>query len=348
MESRRRPYPAAPMRGGLLLLGTWLLYVGSTTCQDTFSIEGRVRTEYRDSLPSGVTVRLEMSDGVLVGQQPVSPGGRFGFDGLPKKNYRLIATAEGFQPTQKEIDVRHLVSKVFVELILLDRSMKGRHSYSTLPPRTDSLAPKSARKEYEKGARSLGSGNLPQAKAHFEKAVAEYPCYARAQTDLALLVSERQEFPQAETALRKAIECDPGFLDAYFRLGLLLNAQKKFAESAALLQDGLRRSPGTWQLHYEMAVTFYGLGEYSKAEDEYLRASSQNPASPPGLHAELANVYLKERAYDKAYAEMRAYLRSVPDGPLVPYVRKTMQQLEASGVLRAGQPQNSEPSSTKP
>lgn len=348
MDSRRPLFSLKTLSGTILLVCSCLLSAEPGACQFDFSIEGRVRTEYGQNLPSGVRVRLEMTNGTSVGQQLVGPNGRFEFNGLPKKNYLLIATAEGFQPAQREIDVRHLVTRVFVELILSPPTTKTKQSYSPLLLKTDNLAPKSARKEYKKGEQAFKAGDLPGAQAHFERAVAVYPCYARAQTDRASVESERHEFPQAEAALRKAVECDPAFLDAYFRLGLLLNAQKKFTESRGILEDGLRRSPETWQLHYELAVTLSGLGKYAEAGEEYRKTLSLNPQSPPGLHAELANLYLKLGTYDKAYAEMETYLRIVPDGPLAPYVRQTMQKMESSGVLHTAPAQSSKVSPIKP
>ena len=51
--------------------------------------------------------------------------------------------------------------------------------------------------------------NDSEAQAHLEKAVREYPCYARAQTQLGLVLSQQQKFPRSEAALRKAVQCDP-------------------------------------------------------------------------------------------------------------------------------------------
>jgi tetratricopeptide (TPR) repeat protein len=211
------------------------------------------------------------------------------------------------------------------------------------PALTDEQAPKTARKEYEKGSRALATCQLDEARTHLEKALSEFPCYARAQTDLAVALTERRELPGAEAALRQTVQCDPGFPDAYTQLGQLLNAEKKSAESADLLQDGLRRSTGAWQLYYQLAMAHFGLKQYSQAEEEYLKVQSLNPNPPADLHVKLADVYLKENAYDKAYAQMQAYLRAEPEGRFAAKIRAIMRQMESSGALRAPPTQSAQP-----
>jgi tetratricopeptide (TPR) repeat protein len=219
---------------------------------------------------------------------------------------------------------------------------------STLPSLTDARAPKKARKEYEKGLRALGENNLKEAQPHFQKAVEEYPCYARAQTDLALVLSRQNEAASAETSLRKALQCDPGYLDAYAELGRLLFLQKKYSDSKAVLQDGLRRSPGSWQFYYQLGGAHYGLGEYRKAEEEYLKAESLSSAVPAEIHVKLADVYLKTSAFEKAYTEMQAYLRAEPQGRFAGKVKEIMHKMESDGIVSADQPRAPAPPSVRP
>jgi tetratricopeptide (TPR) repeat protein len=248
--------------------------------------------------------------------------------------YRLIVTAEGFETWQQEIDLGEGANEYIVRITLSPLN-KVKEIAALAPALTDAQAPKTARKEYEKGSRALAARQFDEARTHLEKALSEFPCYARAQTDLAVVLTERRDLQGAEAALRKAMECDPGFPDAYTQLGQLLNAEKKFAESADLLQDGLRRSPGAWQFYYQLATAHYGLKQYSQAEEEYLKVQSLNPNAPAELHVKLADVYFKENAYDKAYAEMQAYLRAEPDGRFAAKIKGIMRQMESSGAVGA-------------
>jgi len=315
-------------------LSVGLLVPLPAACQETVVLSGQVVTYTGQTIRSGVMITVETEYGERAAQTPANSEGRFEIPGLKKLRYRLIVTAEGFETWQQDIDLGRGVSQYTVRITLTPLN-KVKADPTATPALTDDQAPKTARKEYEKGSRALAAHQLDEARQHLEKALSEFPCYARAQTDLAVVLTERRELPGAEAALRKAVQCDPGFPDAYTQLGQLLNAEKKFAESADLLQDGLRRSPDAWQFYYQLAMAHFGLKQYSQAEEEYLKVQSLNTHAPADLHVKLADVYLKENAYDKAYAQMQAYLQAEPEGRFALKIKAIMRQMESSGALRA-------------
>jgi tetratricopeptide (TPR) repeat protein len=309
------------------------------------TLGGWVHADYGQAIPNDVAVRLETSEGMVGGEQPTNTSGYFEFVGLSKALYRLTVTASGFQTHQQDVDLRSVGDRLVINVQLSPAAK------SPPPPPansfTDNNAPKKARAEYRKGVRSLRAKNLANAESHFMKATREYPCYARAQTDLALVLSAQRRLPESETALKKSLKCDPDYLDAYNGLGQLFYLEKKYQESAAILQEGLRRSPSSWQFHYQLGADHYYLREYSKAEQEYLKAESLDSAVPAEIHVKLADVYLKQSAYDKAYAEMQAYLRMEPEGRFAAEIKNIMRHMESDRILRAAQPHDSQPSSPK-
>lgn len=347
MRPRHLLPSAAIPRGVLFLFSFWLLGPLPAGGQQTVTLVGRVRTDRGQAISSGVNLRLETTEGLLVAQQPASSDGEFEFASLRKMSYRLTVTAEGFQPHQQDLDLGYGATKVVIN-VFLSSAAKSKPLAGALPALTDSGASKKARKEHEKGLQALGSKKLSEARDHFQRAVAEYSCYARAQTNLALVLSALHELPAAEAALKKAIECDGGFLDAYPQLGLLFNLEKKFAESEAVLQEGLRRSPGSWQFYYQLGGAHFGLGQYTKAEEDYLKAQSFNQTLPAEVHVKLADVYLKTGAYNKAYAEMQAYLRADPNGRFAAKIKNIMQEMESTGVLHSPQAATAHPPASNP
>jgi tetratricopeptide (TPR) repeat protein len=326
--------PAGAHLSVLFLLNIGLLAPVPAAGQETVVLSGQVVTYTGQTLRSGVTITLETESGERAAQTPANSAGGFEIGGLKKLRYRLIVAAEGFETWQQDVDLGRGANQYTVRITLTPLN-KVKEIAAPEPTLTDGQAPKTARKEYEKGSHALAARQLDEARAHLEKALSEFPCYARAQTDLAVVLTERRELQGAEAALRKAVQCDPGFPDAYTQLGQLLNAEKKFAESADLLQEGLRRSPGAWQFYYQLATAHFGLKQYGQAEEEFLKVQSLNPNAPADLHVKLADVYLKQNAYDKAYAQMQAYLQAEPEGRFVPKVKAIMRQMESSGALRA-------------
>jgi tetratricopeptide (TPR) repeat protein len=304
--------------------------------QQDAQIHGRVRTDQGVVLTSGCMARLETDEEhELLGEQPVNTAGEFYFLHIPKRRYILTVTAEGFETYRTEIDFAQGANQYNLT-ITLTPARKMPQAKSSPPALSDAQAPKEARREYEKAEKALAARKLDEARAHLEEAVEQYPCYARAQTDLGTVYSQQKDYAKAEAALRKSLTCDPGFVDASIELGQLLNAEKRFSEAVPVLDQATRLSPGSWQFYYELGTAHYGLKQYSAAESEFLKAQSLNSNPPPALDVKLADVYLKESAYDKAYAKMQDYLKAEPQGRFAPHIREIMKQMESSGVLTAG------------
>ena len=293
-------------------------------------IKGRVSSaEDGHNIPNA-TVRLETEEGDLVFERPTASDGQFEVMNLSKLVYRLTVSADGYLTYHEPLDLSRSPQRAIVSVML---SPSTKEEPVAQPSRTDAAASKAARQEYQKGARAVATNQLDEAAAHFQKAVDEYPCYARAQTLLALAFIRHREVAQAEAALRKAIACDADFLKAYLDLGELLNLEKRYDESEAVLGEGLRRLPGFWKFHYQLGIADYGQREWAKAEGDFLKAVSLNPTAPADLHVKLADVYSKEGAYDKAYSEMVEYLRLEPQGRFAPRIREVMQQMRTTGAV---------------
>jgi Flp pilus assembly protein TadD len=306
--------------------------------QQTVTLAGQVQGVGGVIIRSVVNLRLETPEGVLVEHQPASAGGQFEFVSLSKTSYRLTVTADGFQTFQQDVDLSFSAGTVFLNVFLTPASKRAAEK-SALPALTDDNASKKARKEFQKGARALADNRTAEARAHFEKAVAEYPCYARAQSSLGVSLTLLREFSRAENALKKSLECDPGFHEARLVYGQLLNLQQRFAEAEKVLLQGVRMAPGAWQFYYQLGIAHFGLGQYDKAEEAYLKVQSLNPDPPPEWYVKVADLYLKVDNYREAYETMQAYLRAEPDGRFASKIRTIMEEMQTAGVLQESPPQ---------
>jgi tetratricopeptide (TPR) repeat protein len=312
----------------LAFLGAAALLAASGFCQrGNNSIEGQVRVTTGGPLPSGITVKLEVAENVVAGQQKVGETGRFAFYNLKEQHYQVIVTAEGYEPGTAQVDMQYYASR-FPTIYLTPLGPK-RPSSPPSGSTTDLAAPKKARKEYEQGHDALETKDLASARKHFEKAIEVDPCYARALTELAVVLSLQGELSSAEAPLQKSIHCDGEFLEAYIQLGILLSIEKKYSESESILQQGVRVAPSDWQPYYRLGAVHLRLGKYQEAEQEYLKAESLSAAVPAEVHVQLADAYLRQKKYDQAYTEVQTYLRVAPDGPLAGQARSLLQQADS-------------------
>jgi len=308
-------------------LGAAVLLAAPGNCQGSDnSIEGQVRVTNGGALPPNVMAKLEFEQNV-VAQQLVGTTGRFAFYDLQQQIYQVIIIAEGYQPGIAQVDMHYVASR-FPTIYLTPLGPKK----SPPPPSestTDLAAPKKARKEYEQGHDALQAKDYAGARKHFEKAVEMDPCYARALTELGVVLSLEGELASAETSLQKSIHCDGEFLEPYIQLGILLDVERKYSESESILQQGLRVAQSDWQLYYRLGDAHQGLGKYREAEQEYLKAESLSAAVPPEVHVRLADAYLQQKEYDQAYTELQTYLKIAPDGPLAAQARSLLPQVDS-------------------
>lgn len=321
----------------LLVAVAWTVSASAEADENKAQVAGQVTTWNGKTIPFGVNVQLVAAGGQIAGQQPADSAGRFQFDYVEKKDYTLRVTADGFQPVTRDVDLRY-GSQPFITIRMTPLAHKSSDNRGGVISVNDLKAPPRAKRLYAKGERALKAQDFSSAKRHFEQAVDEYPCYARAQLGLATVLIVKKQLSQAEAALKKAIHCAPGFLDAYVELGQLLNAERRYDEGLKLLASAIERSPNTWQLVYQLGVAHYGMKQYDKAEKDFLAARSLNQAPPPILHIKLADVYLKKSEFGKAMAEMQSYLQQQPQGPFAPKIKRVLQQMKADGIVPADSP----------
>ncbi len=302
------------------------------------TVSGQVVTEGEAAIPSGVTIVIEARDGQRSEEIHPDAEGRFEIRDLIRQTYVMTVKAEGFHPQERFLDLKDGGDEAVTLQIVLSRALSMKAS-SALPALTDLSAPKKARKLFQQGVHSLQANHADEARAKFQKAIAEYPCYARARTGLASIQIAARDLDVAVGNLREAVRCDPGFPDACALLGKVLNNQKKFAESEEALKQGLRLSPDAWELYDQLATAHYNQGQYGKAEEEWLRVLALNPAPPAELHAKLAAVYIRGGAHDKAHAEMQAYLHADPNGRFASAFKAIMPRLAPQGAHAAASPQ---------
>jgi len=311
------------------------------------TLHGQVQTEDGRPISVGVMLTLETSTGAPVATLQSDWNGNFEFDGLGAAIYTLRAKAEKFQTYQQTLDFTDARVTYHTISIVLSPKEKPAVNLSALPSLTDQAAPKSARKEFEKGSRAWRENKPAEARKHLEKAVEEYPCYARAYATLAEVDIAQRKLESAEAGYKRAIHCDGSYSDAFYQLAQLYMTERKAADSEAILREALRLTPSAWLFHYQLGNAQFVLGEYQQALQDFLSALSLHPDMPAEFHIKLANIYLKTAQYTKALAEIDTYLRLSPEGPYAASAKAVSEKLRSGSAIGAG-PRTGTPSVVAP
>lgn len=339
------------LRGGIVcgiaLFLAALVFPLPTFAHPVITIAGQVRTPNGQPITGGAMASLATSRGDQVGSRPVDARGGFEFDEIPSGIYELTVTADDFQTYHQTIDESFGVPSYYTADVTLTPAANRKFPAADLPALTDEAAPKTARKEFSQGDKALKARDLKKARLHLEKAVEEYPCYARAQAALAEIDVADHQPDSAEASLKKAIQCDGNFVDSYYMLAQVYITENKFTDSESILHQGLRLSPSAWSLHYQMGRTHIGMEKYREALHDFEEAQAVHPNMPASFHAQFANAYMATGEYDKALAEIDTYLRLDPTGRFASSARKTAESLRSRGITTAtaqtGAPPGSKP-----
>ena len=330
---------------GIVLLCAALAFPPPLYAQNGITIAGQIRTTEGQVVTGGVMVTLATMRGGQIGSAPVDAHGGFEFDNVPNGIYELTVSGERFQTYHQTINESFGVPSYYTAYVTLRPAAKIKMP-ADIPALTDEAAPQTARREFSAAAVALKRKEYQKARLHLEKAVEEYPCYARAQAALAQLEMSSQKPDKAEGGLKKAIQCDGNFVDSYYILSELYIKEKRLTDSESVLKQGLRLLPRAWPLHYQMGKTHYAMEKYQEAARDFEEAESIHPDMPADFHAELANAYVQTDHYSNALAQMEIYLRMDPKGRFAPSARRASKALRSNGVIPASK--SGAPAASKP
>jgi tetratricopeptide (TPR) repeat protein len=205
---------------------------------------------------------------------------------------------------------------------------------------TSSLAPKDARKAFEKGLEAEKKSKPDDAQKDFEKAVEVYPKYASAWFELGKIYEQHDQFDQARDAYNKAMTADSKYINPYERLYVMALNDHKWEEAANLTDRVIHLNP------YDFPMAFYynaianlelnklDIAEKNAREAVKLDTQKLNPRS----NYILGIVLAQKQDFPAAAECLRTYLKERPDSKEADAVRKQLGEIEKASQAKA-QPQ---------
>lgn len=242
-------------------------------------------------------------------------------------NCELRASLAGFTSDSITLLNRRAADTPDVGLIVLHRIAGIEGSAISV---TSMLAPKDARKAYERGLHSLLKNKAADAAKDFEKAIALYPKYADAWVSLGKLRLEQQSVASARAALLKAMDADAMLIAPWVELGLLAARDANWQECGRYLDRALALDavdfPQAW---YADAVAHYNLKNYEAAEKSARAAVKLDRRHANPRSEYLLGLVLAERKdYAGAAEELATYLKLAPNAPDLAQAREQLAQFE--------------------
>ena len=250
-------------------------------------------------------------------------------------NCDLRAVLPGYRSDAISLATHRYLDNPDVGTILLHR-MSNVEGFTISA--TSALAPKDARKAFDKGMEDVRKNKLDEAQKEFEKAVAAYSKYASAWFELGVIQEQRDHPDEARKAYAQAIGADSKYINPYERLYLLGAKERKWQEAADASDRVLHLNPFDFPgAYYWNAVANLELGNLDAAEKSgreavKLDTTHQNPRS----NYVLGIILAKKGELGPAAECLRAYLQAAPGAEDADKAREQLARMEKAA---AGHPQ---------
>lgn len=154
------------------------------------------------------------------------------------------------------------------------------------------------------GMKALEAKEYAAAAQSFAKAVEADPKDYAARFHLALANSLLGKAAEAVAGYRRVLELKPGLYEAEVNLGMLLVEQKQPHEAIAPLTAAVEQKPQEFRPNFYLAEALLAVGDFPKAEQQFVAAAKITPDSAPVL-AGLSRSRARQGRLDEATADLK-------------------------------------------
>jgi len=195
---------------------------------------------------------------------------------------------------------------------------------------TTALAPKDARKAYEKALEDERKTKPEQAQKELEKAVEIYPRFAAAWFELGTMFEQRGAVDQARAAYDQSIAADSKYLQPYERECAIAYRAGKWQETADVSDRLLRLDPFDYPEAYNYnAAANVKLNRLDQAERSAREAVKLDTAHrDAGANYTLGYILAQKGNFSDAAQYLHAALEIDSQGPQAESVRKLLNEVE--------------------
>lgn len=130
---------------------------------------------------------------------------------------------------------------------------------------------------HQSAALARQSGDLPQALAYLDQAIAAAPREARHHFLRGLTLEDLRRPDDAIASLREAIRIKPDFAEACNNIGIILHDQKRLDEAVAQFREAIRLNPSYARAYNNLGSSLRLLGDFAGARQQFEQATRLKP-----------------------------------------------------------------------
>jgi tetratricopeptide (TPR) repeat protein len=166
------------------------------------------------------------------------------------------------------------------------------------------LEPELANSHNNLGDALKDKGQVDQAIACYQQALALEPKFARAHYNLGVALAAKRQLDEAIAGFRKALALDPKHAKAHHRLGTALYRKGQLDEAIACYHKAIALDPKLAGAHYNLGIALSAKGQEDEAIACYQKAIALDPNNG-SAHYNLGTALKGKGQLDEAIASFR-------------------------------------------
>jgi Tfp pilus assembly protein PilF len=308
------------------------------------SIQGRIIYSSGKRADTRLKIRLESSS---YGDLTVlsDANGSFSFRSLMPGNYTVVIDGgEDFQTVREHVyiessEIRTRNGTIGVPIsrpFTLQIYMQPKKQSAAQPkPGVLNAAlaevPKPALELYNKALESVRGKETAKAVEQLKGALALYPDFPLALSQLGVLYMKMNDTAKAADALRAALRLTPDDYSLLLTYGIVLFERHQLSEAEEQLRKALKKNTSSPSAHYYLGLVLLKRNNLDEAERELQNAATSGGESMAIAHYYLGGIYWGRHEYKKAADALETYLRLAPQAENAVRLRATIKELRSKG-----------------
>ena len=297
----------------------------STTRAGINTVAGMVYAP--NGTPAGRAIFVRLSKAGSDATAWTDDDGKFLIGGMSSGIYTVTVEAgDDFEPASQRLEIAQSSGgpQTFHVIVQLRRKSAGTREPGVVDAGAIH-APKKAVEYYRNGVNAAAKRDHEGAVNEFLKAVAEYPEFLLAHSELGVQYQNLNQLDKADAHLTLALKIKPDAYEPLANRGVVLVRLGKLEESEAVLRSAIKIRDDSAVVRFYLGRALLGMKKSDQAEAEF-RAALEKGSNE--ARRSLANIYLQRGEDRKALVELEAYLQANPNPADEKKLRGTIQQIK--------------------
>jgi tetratricopeptide (TPR) repeat protein len=259
--------------------------------------------------------------------------GTFVFTSLPAAEYSLVVDAgDQYDVLSQPVSIYGTTGGVGVgrsgQTVQVDLHLRAKGSVAADAKLFEGV-PKAAVDSYKKGMQSAKENNPKKAVEQFNAALAVYPNFIPALSNLSTQYLNLREMEKLAETSEKLLKLSPNDSRAHLNLGIARYNLKKFPEAETELREAIKLNAADPAAHYYLGMTLLSSKQYQEAESELELAIKNGGDNLALAHKYLGGLYMSFKKNQQAAAELEKYLKLEPKAADAERIKETIKDLRS-------------------